>query len=105
MADPSDPETQDEPTQLRVLRRSVTMLTLTMVAGVLVVFPLLVIRLWTGAEKPAMPQLPAEITLPEGATARAVTFGGDWIAVVTTDDDILILDAATGDVRQSLHID
>jgi len=80
----------------------VTTLTVIMVGGVLVVIALLVIRL---SDEPDRPQLPAEISLPEGTTARAVTFGSGWIAVVTTDDQILILDAASGDLRQSLTLD
>ena len=78
-----------------------TTLTVIMVGGVLVVIALLVIRL---SDEPDAPQLPAEISLPQGITARAVTFGTDWIAVVTTDDQILILDATSGAVRQSLTL-
>ncbi|MFY1706202.1 DUF6476 family protein [Tritonibacter scottomollicae] len=99
---PSEPENQDEPAQLKFLRRLVTTLTVIMVGGVLVVIALLVIRL---SDEPDRPQLPAEISLPEGTTARAVTFGSGWIAVVTTDDQILILDATSGDVRQRLTLD
>jgi len=73
-----------------------------MVGGVLVVIALLVIRLSDGD---AAPQLPAEISLPKGSTARAVTFGSGWVAVVTTDDQILILDAESGALRQSVQID
>ena len=79
-----------------------TTLTVIMVGGVLVVIALLVIRL---SDEPDRPQLPAEISLPEGTPARADTFGSGWIAVVTTDDQILILDATSGDVRQSLTLD
>ncbi len=73
-----------------------------MVGGVLVVIALLVIRL---SDDTSAPRLPAEITLPDGATARAVTFGTGWLAVVTTDDQILILDSETGALRQSVQID
>ncbi|WP_068245669.1 DUF6476 family protein [Tritonibacter horizontis] len=98
---PSEPETQDEPAQLRFLRRLVTTLTVIMVGGVLVVIALLVIRLSDGKTTPLLPQ---QISLPDGATARAVTFGPGWIAVVTTDDRILILDGETGDIRQEVTI-
>ncbi|MBU3036403.1 DUF6476 family protein [Tritonibacter mobilis] len=102
MTHPSEPENITEPAQLRFLRRLVTTLTVIMVGGVLVVIALLVIRL---SDDTAAPQLPAEITLPDGATARAVTFGTGWLAVVTTDDQILILDSETGALRQSVQID
>ncbi|WP_283967361.1 DUF6476 family protein [Tritonibacter sp. AK171] len=102
MTHPSEPENITEPAQLRFLRRLVTTLTVIMVGGVLVVIALLVIRL---SDDTSAPLLPADITLPDGATARAVTFGSGWLAVVTTDDQILILDSETGALRQSVQID
>lgn len=80
-----------------------TTLTVIMVGGLLAVVALLVIRL-SDAPTPALPQMPGQITLPEGEVARAVTFGPGWIAVVTTSDKILILDAKTGDLRQDITI-
>ncbi|ABF64851.1 hypothetical protein TM1040_2119 [Ruegeria sp. TM1040] len=102
MTHPSEPEDITEPTQLRFLRRLVTTLTVIMVGGVLVVIALLVIRL---SDDTHAPQVPADISLPEGATARAVTFGSGWLAVVTTEDQILILDSETGALRQQIQID
>ena len=50
-----------------------------------------------------MPELPDEIRLPAGERARAVTFGSDWLAVVTVDGEgrerIRVLDRATGAER------
>lgn len=80
-----------------------TTLTVIMVGGLLAVVALLVIRL-SDAPSAALTQLPGEITLPAGESARAVTFGEGWIAVVTTSDKILILDANTGDLRQEIAI-
>src|SRR6056297_540528 len=90
------------PATLKFLARLVTVLTATMIVGVLVIVGLLVTRLQRD-ETPA-PALPAEITLPGGATARAVTWGGDWYAVVTGDDRILIYDRASGEMRQTVDI-
>ena len=70
-----------------------------MIAGVVLIIALLVIRL----QKPAV-LLPQEIALPAGATAKAVTQGDDWYAIVTTDDDILIFDRLTGALRQQIAI-
>jgi hypothetical protein len=42
--------------------------------------------------------------LPDGLTAEAVTFGRGWIAVVTDTEEILILDAETGALRQRVAI-
>lgn len=77
-------------------------LTLTMIVGVIVVVAVIVTRMPTALRQSA--PLPDEITLPAGKTARAVTQGGDWYAIVTTDDHILIFDRATGTLRQDVTI-
>ncbi len=91
------------PATLKFLARLVTVLTATMIVGVLVIVGLLVTRLQQSDT--AAPSLPDEITLPEDATARAVTMGDDWYAVVTTDDRILIFDRASGEQRQTVTIE
>ncbi len=93
MADPTAPP---EPPSLRLLRRLVTTLTLVMILGMITVVTVLVLRL----RQPLPPVLPDAVTLPEGASAHAVTFGEGWFAVVTTGDEILIFDAASGALRQ-----
>ncbi len=70
-----------------------------MIGGLLVLVTLLVIRLWDLG-----PALPENIKLPVGVKAQAVTFGDGWIAVVTQDDRILILNSLTGAVQQELSI-
>jgi hypothetical protein len=87
-----------EPANLRWLRRLVTTLTAVLILGVIAIVALLVIRL--NAAGPGLsPALPAEIALPAGETATALTRGTGWIAVVTRDDAgaerIRVLDAAT----------
>ena len=82
-----------------------TTLTVIMVGGVLVVIALLVIRLSQDTSASSLPTLPKSITLPAGQVAQAVTFGAGWVAVVTSDGQILIFDAATGSQKQSLQID
>jgi hypothetical protein len=94
-----------EPRRLRQLRWLVNALTATLILGVIAIVALLVIRL---PSRPALPELPAEIRLPAGETAGAVTFGGGWIAVVTVDpsgqERIRVLDAATGAPRGTAEI-
>lgn len=85
---------------VRYLRLLVTILTGTMIAGVLVVIFLLVTRF---TEKP--PALPDTLSLPDGAKVQAFTQGGDWFAVVTDDDRILIYDRVTGQLRQSVQVE
>jgi len=89
-----------EPPRLRRLRRLVTVLTATLIVGVITIVGLLVIRLTAVAPGPG---LPPEVALPDGETARAVTLGGDWLAVVTVDAEgrerIRVLDRASGAER------
>lgn len=75
-------------------------LMVTMIVGVITVVWLLVTRMPDGN---AVPMLPATITLPEGLKAEAVTAGKGWFAVVTTDQQILIL-GADGTLKQQLKI-
>lgn len=88
-----------EPPRLRRLRRLVTVLTATLIIGVITVVGLLVIRLWSFDPTPP-PALPAAVALPAGESARAVTMGTGWIAVVTVDgggrERIRMIDATTG---------
>ncbi len=78
----------------------VTTLTAVMIVGVVVVVGLLVTRLSDDT-----PPLPDTITLPGGAKAQAVTMGPGWYAVVTDDQRILIFDATTGNLRQTVEIE
>ncbi len=100
MSDTPDPDHLPEPANLRFLRILVTVLTAVMIGGVLVILTLLVIRYQT-----TRTPLPEVITLPDGTKANAYTQGPDWYAVVTTDNQILIFDRATGRLRQTLTID
>jgi hypothetical protein len=92
-----DGDDEPEPRRLRQLRWLVTALTVTLIAGVIAIVALLVIRLGAFGRAPA---LPAEIALPAGESARAVTLGSDWVAVVTVDGDgrerVRVLDRVTG---------
>jgi len=99
MTRPSEPEVQ-EPPQIKFLRRLVTTLTVVMIGGLVVVISLLVIRLSDKAVT-----LPDAITLPDGTTPTAVTFGKGWIAVVSDYNRILILDADSGALRQTIAIE
>ena len=96
------PATEDrDPLNLRVLRILVTVLTVTMIVGLITVVAVFVTRFESGSPV----ALPDQVTLPEGERARAVTFGPDWYAVVTANDLILIYDRASGDLRQTVTID
>ncbi len=89
----------EEPANLKFLRRLVTVLTATMIGGVLLIIGLIVIRFYD-----VPPPLPETLQLPDGATALSFTQGTDWYAVVTTDDMILIYDRVTGALTQTVKI-
>lgn len=86
---------------LRFLRRLVTVLTATMILGVLTIIVLLVIRL---TATPPVVAVPDTLELPAGVVALAVTFGEGWTAVVTTDDRFLVFDNKTGALRQDVPV-
>jgi hypothetical protein len=99
---PTDAD-QGTPPELRFLKVLVTALAGTMILGLITMIFLFVTRLPDGSAP--RPVLPEGITLPEGAKAEAVTMGRGWIAVVTEGDEILILDAETGALRQRVRIE
>ncbi len=100
----SSPAQGDEPTppNLRFLKALVTILAGTMIAGLITIIALIVIRF--PSVQMLHPALPDHIALPAGAQAEAVTLGRGWYAVVTDKDQILIFDAATGALRQTVDV-
>ncbi|MEM7598385.1 MAG: DUF6476 family protein [Pseudomonadota bacterium] len=86
---------------VKYLRWLVTILTATMVLGFIVIVVLFVIRFSDAFG----PELPDTITLPDGSTPLAFTQGGDWYAVVTQEDQILIYDRESGALRQTIDIE
>jgi len=89
------------PQGLRVLKIMVFVLTGTMIVGLVTIVSLLVIRL--PGSLPAAP-LPDAIELPGGERPVAFTATARWYAVVTADDEILIYDRATGELRQRIAV-
>lgn len=77
-----------------------TVLTATMILGVLAIIFLLVMRL----QQPAPLALPDSLTLPGGTTATAFTQTDDWIAIITDDNRIVIYER-DGTLRQTIQID
>ena len=94
-----------DPALLIFLRRLVTILTGTMIVGLLVIIALFVIKFSGGFSGGGGPDLPKTITLPNGTEATAFTQGPDWYAIITADDRILIYDRDTGQLRQTVNIE
>ena len=86
------------PPGLRFLRQLVTVLTVVMIIGVVLIVALLVIRL----NRPAL-AIPDQITLPAGTVAASYTQTQDWFAVVTDENKILIFDL-NGQLTQEVDV-
>lgn len=97
------PEAPPLPPGLRALQRLVTVLTVVMILGFVVLIGALVMRLRTEG-----PPLPDSLSVPEGAEPTAFTQGGDWFAVVVRDEDggerILVYDRLSARLRQAVEI-
>ena len=75
--------------QLTFLRRLVTILTLTMIGGIITLVTLIFMRF---QDAPIPLGLPESIMLPDGSTPLAYTQSQDWYAVVTNNKQILVYD-------------
>ena len=73
------------PKNLRFLQRLVTMLTASMIVGILLIVTLLVIKI-----RSEDLNFPNNLLLPDGTKPVAFTQTKDWYSVVTEDNDILI---------------
>lgn len=82
----------------------IAVLTGVMIVGLVVLVVMFVTR-FPDPNANQAPALPDQITLPQGVEAEAVTLGKGWIAVVTAQDEILILDAKSGEIRQRVRIE
>jgi hypothetical protein len=95
----NSPLPEVDPALVRMLRLLVTVLSVVMIVGFIVLIALFVIR-FTDRQ----PSLPSEITLPAGDTATAFTRGDGWNAVVTEDQQILIFDSVSGALVQTIDV-
>jgi hypothetical protein len=86
------------PPGLRFLRQLVTVLTVVMIVGVVLIAALLVIRL----NQPTL-AIPDQIILPAGTIAVSYTQTQNWFAVVTDENKILIFDL-NGQLTQEVDV-
>ncbi len=86
---------------MKYLRILVTVLTVTMILGFIVIVVLFVTKFSDAFRV----DLPDTITLPDGSTPTAFTQGDGWYAVVTDGDKILIFDRETGALRQTITVE
>ncbi len=78
-----------------------TILTATMITGVILIIALLVMRLNAPT---ATVSLPDSLQVPKDVTVTAFTKGKGWYALVTKNQRILIFDAASGAIQQTIAI-
>ncbi|MFT4014829.1 MAG: DUF6476 family protein [Paracoccus sp. (in: a-proteobacteria)] len=87
--DRAEPGPEEVLPMLRWLRLLVTALAVVMGVGVLAIVALL----WLRLSQAPLPELPAQIHLPQGASPAAITFAHDWLVVVTETGEVLLYDA------------
>lgn len=97
MTEPLEPE-QEVP-HLAFLRRLVTVLSFTMIAGMVMLIGLFVIRFQDSGI-----DLPQSITLPDGTQPVAFTQTQGWYAIVTSEDEILIYNL-NGELVQKVDVE
>ena len=96
MEQPTEPE--HKVPHLDYLRRLVTLLSATMIGGMIILIILFVIRFQQDKLS-----VPLEITLPSGVTPIAFTQTRDWYAVVTQENTILLF-TPKGKLFQTVEI-
>ena len=96
MEQPTEPE--NKVPHLDYLRRLVTLLSATMIGGMIILIILFVIRF-----QQDILNAPPEITLPSGVTPIAFTQTRDWYAVVTQENKILLF-TPKGKLFQTVEI-
>lgn len=84
---------------LRFLKALVAGLALAMVLGLAAIVVILWVRLGTAQ----LPQLPDNVTLPDDATAKAITFAENRLIVLTENDLVLVYDG-DGELLQSIEL-
>jgi len=96
MEQPTEPE--NKVPHLDYLRRLVTLLSATMIGGMIILIILFVIRFQQDKLS-----VPPEITLPSDVTPIAFTQTRDWYAVVTQENTILLF-TPKGKLFQTVEI-
>ena len=77
----------DDPPHLRTLRRLVNALTVVFILGFITIVIVIVMQFARTNAVSTSPELPPFTSLPGSETAQAVTYGKDWIAIVTVDEE------------------
>jgi len=105
MAEPPEPNDPlvDLPPHLKRLKLLVTVLTVTMILGVITITGVLVIRL--SEDRAPVLVHPDKFVLPEGVLPLGYSVVGDQAVIVGDDGVIRAFDLETGEVRQAFTLD
>ncbi|MCB1356006.1 MAG: hypothetical protein KDK53_05740 [Maritimibacter sp.] len=99
--DDETPLSDKDAALVRYLKWLVTALSVTMIAGFIVLVTVVVMRFNQAAPGPAFPD---SIALPAGVTAQAVTRGPDFLLVVGTEGRVFVLSPDGQELRQEFDI-
>lgn len=88
-----------EPANLKLLRRLVTLLLITMIAGFVILITLFALRFTAPTTTPAF----KDVELPNGAKAVGYSEGDNWFAITTDQEEILIFNLDNS-LRQTIKI-
>jgi len=78
---------KEDPPHLRTLRKLVNVMTVVFILGFITIVIVIVMQFARTNAAPTGPALPPFTSLPTSETAQAVTYGADWIAIVTIDSE------------------
>lgn len=96
--------TAPEPAPIRRLRQLVTLLTLTLIVGMVVIVGLMIYRLGPGAT----PTLPDQIALPSGESLISYSRSPDWTVLITRDQSdvqrVHLVAPGQADIRQTVVV-
>ncbi|PIE06435.1 MAG: hypothetical protein CSA74_12555 [Rhodobacterales bacterium] len=99
--DEETPLAKPDAALIRYLKTLVTALSVTMIAGVIVLVSVVVMR-FNATTAPVA--FPGSIALPEGSQAQAVTRGPGYLLVVTADGRALVFSPDGQSLRQEIAL-
>ena len=99
--DEDTPLSEKDASLVRYLKWLVTALSVTMIAGFIVLVTVVVMRFNQGSAPTAFPEA---IALPDGVTAQAVTRGPDFLLVVSENGRVFVFSPDGQTLRQEIGI-
>lgn len=92
------------PANLQWLRRLITVLTIIMIVGMVLIVSMLFVKMRALPAPTDFSTITDQLTLPEGAQATSVTLNDDWIGVLTDQGQFLTYDRSSGALRDTITL-